>query len=350
MKRKISFTAALLLLAALAAAVFAGCGKAANTAVSSKSEPLGYDGEAEESSVSRDSSVDGGYEYIEKSGGYGSASASDIKPQPAPGEAQPTNSASVLTVQQGAVSGDKIIYTGYAEIETLEFDKTVESVYKMIDRYGGFLESSYVTGNDYKTQHYKSASYRTAHFVARIPKDRFSEMQNGLSELGNVTYTSTQAQNVTAQYTDTESQLKAYRTEEERLLKILEKADTVADMITIEDRLSQVRYNIESLTTQLNAWDSRISYSTLELSVSEVQEFSDEPVLAKTFWEEIAGGVSGSLKWLVKACKRAVIIIASALPLLAVPAVIAAVVWLAVRSRRKKAGRESGGGNGDKQA
>jgi hypothetical protein len=206
----------------------------------------------------------------------------------------------------------------------------------MVARYNGFLESSYITGSDYRTEYYGWDSYRTAQFVIRIPKEHFKEMTDGLSELGNVTSSSAQAQNITSQYTDTESQLKAYRTEEERLLKILEKADTVADMITIEDRLSQVRYNIESLTTQLNTWDSRINYSTLELYIREVSELTEEPVIKKTFWQEIVSGVKGSALWLIRFLKSSVVFILSAVPVLVIPAVIVVIILLVIRSRRRK--------------
>jgi predicted site-specific integrase-resolvase len=64
-------------------------------------------------------------------------------------------------------------------------------------------------------------------------------MTEEISSLGNLTYGNMQAQNITSQFIDTQSRLNAYRIEESRLLSMLEKAETVADMITIETRLSR---------------------------------------------------------------------------------------------------------------
>jgi hypothetical protein len=335
MKRKITVLLVLLILTALIFSLITGCGakSATDSAVSDASSTNAVRG-ISAPSYDYDSAEDKG---TFGGTGYGYEGAEAAMQKPAPTEARTaSNESTSASNLPAAIAGDKIIYSGSAEVESLEFDASVDHVYKMIARYDGFLESSYVSGSDYRTEYYGWDSYRTAQFVIRIPKEHFKEMTDGLSELGNVTSTSTQAQNITSQYTDTESQLKAYRTEEERLLKILEKAETVADMITIEDRLSQVRYNIENLTTQLNGWDSRINYSTLELYIKEVSELSEEPVIKKTFWQEIVGGVKGSVQRLIRFCKDCVIFILSAVPVLVIPAAIVIVVLLIIRSRRRK--------------
>ena len=100
-------------------------------------------------------------------------------------------------------------------------------------------------------------------------------IENGLNTLGNVTYKTSGIQNITVEYTDTESRLKAYRTEEERLLVMLEKAETVEDMLNIEDRLSlRCATASESLTSTLMNWDSLISYSTVTLQITEVSRIT----------------------------------------------------------------------------
>ena len=231
---------------------------------------------------------------------------------------------------------DKIIYSGSANVETIHFEETVEKVYEMIDWYRGFLESAYVTGKDYSSQYYNRNSYRTADFVIRVPRENFSAIRTDLDKLGSVTYTSVEAQNITSAYTDTESRLQTYRVEEERLLDMLKKADLVEDMLNIEDRLSSVRYQIESLTSALTNWDSKINYSTLRLSVQEVKELTEEKPITRTFGDDILAGIRSSLDWLLQAGKDIVIFLVSALPLLIIPAVIVVVILVVVRSARRK--------------
>ena len=231
---------------------------------------------------------------------------------------------------------DKIIYSGSANVETVRFDETVDQVYELISRYGGFLESSYVTGRDYSSQYYNRYSYRNAEFVIRGPRENFSAIRSELDSLGSLTYSSVEAQNITSAYRDTESRLSTYRVEEERLLDMLKKAEYVEDMLNIEDRLASVRYQIESLTTTLTNWDSKINYSTLRLSVQEVKELTEEKPIAHTFGDDLWAGIRDSLEWLGEAGKNIVIFIASAIPLLIIPAVLVVVIILIIRSRKRK--------------
>ncbi len=159
----------------------------------------------------------------------------------------------------------------------------------MIAQHGGFLESSTVSGHTYDRE-----SRRSAEYVIRIPRESFEEVTGSLSDLGYVPYCSVNAENVTSQYRDTESRLEACQVEEERLLSMLEQAETVGDMLEIESRLSDVRYEIESLTTSLLGWDGLVNYSTLTIALQEVVEYTAE--LELTYWQGIGQGFLRSLR------------------------------------------------------
>ncbi len=236
---------------------------------------------------------------------------------------------------------DKIIYSGSASVETIRFEETIEKVYTLIDEYGGFVESSYVTGKDYSTTYYNRPGYRSASFTIRVPRDSFQSFTGALEELGNLTRSSVQAQNITSSYFDTQSRLNTYRTEEERLLDMLSKADTVEDMLNIEDRLASVRYSIESLTTTLTNWDSKINYSTLELNISEVKELTQETPIARTFGQDIAERFRSSCQWLLQAVKNGILFFISAVPVLIIPVIIVVVVLLIIRAKRQNKRRKN---------
>jgi hypothetical protein len=176
----------------------------------------------------------------------------------------------------------------------MEFDDTIEQVYEMMDTYGAFIESSNISGANYESSYYGYQTYRTAQFTIRVPKENYTEMTNGLSALGNVTDSRSNAQNITTQYTDTEARLVTYETEEERLLAMLEKAETVEDMIAIETRLSEVRYQIESLTSTLKNWHNQIEYSTVTLYIQEVDELRICSA-QRTYLQEIGDGLESTL-------------------------------------------------------
>ena len=97
-----------------------------------------------------------------------------------------------------------------------------------------------------------------------------------LSSLGNVPYSHVYTENVTAEYYDTKARLTTYEAQEKRLLELLDQAETVSDVIEIENELTDVRYRIESLQTSLRGWDRRVNWSTLYLAVNEVKEYTPQ--------------------------------------------------------------------------
>lgn len=271
---------------------------------------------------------------------YGGTAAAEA---PSSGEGETETAPAAGTA--GQVQSDKIIYSGYAEVEALDFDTALAGVYTLIDSCGGFLESSSVTGDNYGS----SGDARSADFVIRIPAERFEEVTGSLSKLGNVPYTSTDAENITTQYSDTRSRLDAYEVEYDRLMAMLEKAETVEEMLAVEERLSDVRYNIESLTNTLSAWDSQVAYSTLRLHLAEVREYTETPEAG--YWQGVVNALSATLSAMGRFFKGLLRAIIAYSPVLVLLVALGAAVWLTVRRRRtKRAARpDSVGEDGEKK-
>lgn len=120
-----------------------------------------------------------------------------------------------------SINGDKIIYNYNATIETTKFDETLKNLTMLLSRYSAFVETSYISGNSYG-----NTTYRTADYTIRVPVENFKGITDSLTALGNVTNGKTTSQNITAQFIDTQSRLNAYKTEESRLLAMLDKAST----------------------------------------------------------------------------------------------------------------------------
>ena len=240
-------------------------------------------------------------------------------------------------VVAGEISVDlsaKIIYTASADIETTEFEKSIETVHALLETYQGFIESSSVTGSNLQDSYYGYTSLRSAWYTLRFPRENYAAVTGALSSIGNVTYLTNDATNITTQYTDTESRLAAYETEEARLLEILAQAETVEDMISVESRLSEIRYEKEWLTSQLKNWDNQVSYSTVYLTLYEVREYTEEE--PEGFFERIGSGFMESLKGVGNGLKEFVIFVIVASPYLILLAVIGVGIALIVRASKKK--------------
>ncbi len=57
-------------------------------------------------------------------------------------------------------------------------------------------------------------------------------------------------------------------------MDILGKATKIEDIITLEERLSEIRYDIESYSGSIRKWDNLVEFTTIELAIREVQEVS----------------------------------------------------------------------------
>lgn len=195
-------------------------------------------------------------------------------------------------VGEGAqtASSRKLIRNVNLEVETQEYDDLVAFLESSAAAVGGYVENSYsYNGSSYNGR----GSRRSANFTLRIPADKLDQFLNDVSGRSNVISRNQNVQDVTLTYVDMESHKNALRTEEQSLINMLAKAETVEDLITIENRLADVRYQIESMESQLRTYDNLVDYATLTISVSEVEELT--PVVEQTAWEKMGSGFSASL-------------------------------------------------------
>lgn len=193
-----------------------------------------------------------------------------------------------------AASGRKLIKTVNISAETEDFDALVPSLQKQVEALGGYIESIsvYDVGSYYVEE--QNVKQRCANLTARVPKEKLDGFLAQVGEQTNVTSRSENVEDVTLQYVDLESHKKALLTEQDRLLTLLEQAETVEDIIAIEGRLSEVRYQLESMESQLRTYDNQIDYSTVYLNIDEVRKYS-APQTA-TAWERIRSGFVKSIE------------------------------------------------------
>lgn len=261
------------------------------------------------------------------------APAMEMKATAAGGIANSESGASV----RGEMQAEKIIYSANAMIETIDYEGCVQGVYDMVERFGGFVQSSSISGSDYYSAARGRQSMRYASFTVRIPSENFDALTTSLSELGNVPFCDTYSENVSAQYYDVQSRLTAYKTQEARLLEMLEIAETVEDLLAIQQQLTEVQYEIDSLQSTLTNYDRRISYSTVDIEVQEVEEYTEQPVVKLTYWQKMGRGFMHSLEDVGEFFTDAFLWFISNLPALIVwAAAITAAVFLGKRIKIKR--------------
>lgn len=226
-------------------------------------------------------------------------------------------------------NGRKLIRTVSLSLETKEFDSVLTNLSTKTTELGGYIETSSVNGNSYSHHSTRYASY-----VIRIPADKLNEFVEVVSELGNVTQKNESVEDVTLRYIDVESHKKALETEQERLLELLSKAENMEEILTIESKLSDIRYEIENYESQLKTMDNQIDYSTVSVYIDEVERVTD--MGEKGFFEEIKERFGNSLYIVARGIRGLVIGILGSLPILIVCGGVIAVVAIVVRKILKK--------------
>lgn len=239
----------------------------------------------------------------------------------------------MLTSESGstsvAVEDRKLIKTVRIEAETEELDTILSGIDAKIAELNGYVESREV----YNGSSYAQRRYRRADLTIRIPAENVDGFVAHVDGVSNVVSSNEEIDDVTLQYVDIESRVKALETEQARLMELLAQAETMADLLEIEARLTEVRYELESVTSQLRTMDNLVSYATVHLYISEVQEYT--PVEEETVWQRISGGFMDSMEGIADGAVEALIWVLANSPYLVLWGVILTVVCVLVRKFRK---------------
>ena len=171
----------------------------------------------------------------------------------------------------------KLILTARMNVETKDLDELLGKLNETINKYGAYIQSSTVNTSGKSTRQYDA--------TIRIPSDKYSQFLEDLKESGNVSYYTEETKDVTDSYTDLEARLKSLKAEEEKVLEFYSKAENLEELLLVEDRLSDIRYEIEYIEAQIKNYDLLVAYSTLTLHVSETSSYTQT---STSFGERLA--------------------------------------------------------------
>lgn len=301
MKKLAILAAALLLCASLAS-----CGAAAGKNESYRDSDLYY---AETTAANYDIG------YLEPS-----ASADSYK-------SENTDSAGMPSANP--VREEKLVYTASVTLESEDFEAASDALHQKIASLGGII----VSENAYNLNK-KGYGSRSMDMTVRIPQENYETFLAGLSDICNVAAVNRYVENLTERYYDNENRLKSYRIQEERLFAMLEKAESVTEMLEIESRLCDVQYQIEALTNTQRTIDNDVRYSTFNLTLAEVKKFTTpEP---ETFGDKFKEAVGGSVESFGVFSENLLFFFIYVLPYLLCVAVVVVIVLVIVKVSKKK--------------
>lgn len=255
---------------------------------------------------------------------YDTAAAEEAGDAPAESPAAEPNAGTGLPNPEGR----KLIYTGNLTLYTSQFDRAVPALTELVEGSEGYFSSQELYQHD--------GDMRSAYYTVRVPSDRFDQFLHSVAEepVCKLVYQSTGVEDVSEVYYDIENRLETQQTMLNRLNELLSQAENMEDILAIQSQITEVEYQIESLTGERNHYDSLIDYSTVYISLEEVSEVVEE--MEPGFGQRLVSGFQDSWRNFVSGVQALVVGMARHSIALVVLAVIAVVVILVVRRSGKK--------------
>lgn len=219
----------------------------------------------------------------------------------------------------------KLIRRASLSMETLDLANTVDGIKKEVKRLGGYISNS----------NYNDGYNKSQNLTIRIPYNKVDDFLDTVGTLGVIKGQSDSVEDITLSYSDTKSRISSLEIEYERLNELLAKADSLETIIVLEDRLTQVRYELEAHTSQIKLWDSLILYSTINISIT--QEAYISPVIEdKTIYSRIVSGLSDTLNDLKESASDFIVELVINLPYLIIWVIIILMIILIAKGLSKK--------------
>ena len=224
----------------------------------------------------------------------------------------------------------KLIRTVYMDAETQSMTELLAWMDGRVAALGGYYEQKSVYRRGSRDD---GSFYHSGDFMIRIPAQNLDQFVSLVGENANVTSSSESTENVTLTYVSTQSRVIALETEQQRLLELLENAENMEDLLTIEARLTDVRWELENYASQLRVLDNQVNYSTIHLDIWEV----DEPtvIAERTVWQKIGDGFSENAGDMWDGLVNVFIWLLTAIPYLIPLALIGGIVLLGVKLGKK---------------
>lgn len=241
---------------------------------------------------------------------------------PAPTPKLPSRTGETGASEWVATVGRKIVLEGYVRLRVPlgRVEGTARRVAAIATRYGGYVGSMKVYEDH-------------AEVVLRVPSEHFSDALEDVRGLGEVVEVATSARDVTETYVDLQARLNALRAVESRLLALLEKAETVEDMLKVEDYLRRIRVDIERIEAQLKNLERSASYSTVRVVV-EAPPKKIKPIVTFPQFDPLPAIASG-LRSMYNVIYGLIVLFLSLLPL-APPALAAFLAYRYLKRRKEK--------------
>lgn len=137
----------------------------------------------------------------------------------------------------------------------------------ILAKYGGYSASLTIDTPENGQRHFQAS--------LRIPENRLTPALNDLRTLGRALNETQSGEEVTNQHADLVARLQNSRETEQRLRLILEqRTGKIEDVLQVEQEIARVRGEIESMESEREALEHRVSFASVDLQL--VEEYKEQ--------------------------------------------------------------------------
>ena len=164
------------------------------------------------------------------------------------------------------IQGPQVIRTAQLSITVGSglFDSKLADVRALVQ-----LEQGFISGTDAQANPQANAQIRTGVISFMVPAAKFDETIDQLSRMGKVQNEHIAGNDVSAQYVDLQARLVNEEAQRDAMLALLQRAQSVSDIIAVQTQLGQITGQIEQLKGQIQYIDHNTAYSTVTVDMTE---------------------------------------------------------------------------------
>jgi hypothetical protein len=243
-------------------------------------------------------------------------------------EEMPAGSIGEGSVINTPTDNRKIIKTVSMNIESKHFEIDTENLQNLAINNGGYIESSSIENRS------SSSSRSFAYYVFKIPTENLDNFLNSTKSDFLVIKNNTNAEDISFNYYDTEARIASLRIQQTRLNELVKAASGLEDIILLNQQLSEVEYQIESLTGSIKRWDNQIEYTAVSIEVRGLHEADVSDTAG--FLDKLGNTFYSSLKLMRKLFETTILIIVFLVPYAIIAGVLSFVIYKIIKMNTKK--------------
>lgn len=154
----------------------------------------------------------------------------------------------------------KIIKNGTIQFETSNINSTRKAILQAVKKYGGYVDEDNQSTNS-------DANRKEYNLKISIPAKYFDLLVDSVSGVADkIDSKNISITDVTTRYIDMKTRLDNKKLLENRYLELLKKGSKISDLLEIENKLTEIRSDIESTQGQLNYLNKQVAYSFLDIT------------------------------------------------------------------------------------